>query len=352
MEIVNDSVELIIEEGLKKIELIGKVCTKKEHNITENSYINFVKNRIKDGHTSILAHEFVYFDIGGLVNAFFLSSSDIIYKLIYYNRYIQVSNDARYIAVSYRSLLDMLINSKRNDVRKSFINDYHLMNIIINKMWDCTPELKSVFNIDYSMIDYIPESYTKSYINDALKRVNPNIILMNAPEIYVSTFKFITNRAIANEIIRHSEIAPMQESTRYINYSKSGDTIKFIPSYNISDYVRSKETSNSIITFNEIETDGYITCEQYYKDSIEIGINQQFARDILPLGLKTELYMTGTMDMWVGESIENNINGIIIKENKGFIPQRSAKCAHPQIKRLSDKVYTLLKINYSKYYDF
>lgn len=62
--------------------------------------------------------------------------------------------------------------------------------------------------------------------------------------------------------------------------------------------------------------------------------------------------MTGTMDMWVGESIENNINGIIIKENKGFIPQRSAKCAHPQIKRLSDKVYTLLKINYSKYYDF
>lgn len=246
----------------------------------------------------------------------------------------------------------MLINSKRNDVRKSFINDYHLMNIIINKMWDCTPELKSVFNIDYSMIDYIPESYTKYYINDALKRVNPNIILMNAPEIYVSTFKFITNRAIANEIIRHSEIAPMQESTRYINYSKSGDTIKFIPSYNISDYVRSKETSSSKIAFNEIETDGYVTCEQYYKDSIEIGINQQFARDILPLGLKTELYMTGTMDMWVGESIENNINGIIIKENKGFIPQRSAKCAHPQIKRLSDKVYTLLKINYSKYYDF
>ena len=143
----------------------------------------------------------------------------------------------------------------------------------------------------------------------------------------------------------------MQESTRYINYNKSGDTIKFIPSYNISDYVRSKETSSSIIAFNEIETDGYVTCEQYYKDSIEIGINQQFARDILPLGLKTELYMTGTMDMWVGESIENNINGIIIKENKGFIPQRSAKCAHPQIKRLSDEVYTLLKINYSKYYD-
>ena len=80
MEIVNDSVELIIKEGLKKIELIGKVCTKKEHNITENSYINFVKNRIKDGHTSILAHEFVYFDIGGLVNAFFLSSSDLSLK--------------------------------------------------------------------------------------------------------------------------------------------------------------------------------------------------------------------------------------------------------------------------------
>ena len=82
MKYVSPNVELCTETGLKKIELIGKVCTKKEHNITENSYINFVKNRIKDGHTSILAHEFVYFDIGGLV-------SDIIYKLIYYNRYIQ-----------------------------------------------------------------------------------------------------------------------------------------------------------------------------------------------------------------------------------------------------------------------
>ena len=50
MEIVNDSVELIIKEGLKKIELIGKVCTKKEHNITENSYINFVKSNKRWSH--------------------------------------------------------------------------------------------------------------------------------------------------------------------------------------------------------------------------------------------------------------------------------------------------------------
>ena len=166
-------------------------------------------------------------------------------------------------------------------------------------------------------------------------------------ELYAAYENMEDMMAITEELI--STIAKNVLGTTKITYQ--GVEIDLTPAWRrvtMIDIVKEKTG----VDFNEIETDGYVTCEQYYKDSIEIGINQQFARDILPLGLKTELYMTGTMDMWVGESIENNINGIIIKENKGFIPQRSAKCAHPQIKRLSDEVYTLLKINYSKYYDF
>lgn len=330
MKYVSPNVELCTETGLKKIELIGKVCTKKEHNITENSYINFIRSRIKEGHTSIFAHEFVYFDVS-VVNRDFINS------IIKSNRYIRISDDNYYIAVSYRSLIDMMFY----DYSDTLLKD------IVIRFWELTPELCYIFNLTPRYGD----GTTNRYLH--INRVDSDYILKRCPEIYAVTFKFTTNRAIANEIIRHSEIAPMQESTRWINYNKSnGGNIEFINPFDCIDICDSIDIEEIIEFGEETFADNNILSEQTYKDLIKGGISHQVARDIFPLNLKTELYMTGTIRMWLGSDNTYTIGDLTFRILKGFIPQRTAKSAHPQIRELANKVNKLLKVNYSKYYDF
>ena len=56
--------------------------------------------------------------------------------------------------------------------------------------------------------------------------------------------------------------------------------------------------------------------------------------------------------MWLGSDNTYTIGDLTFRILKGFIPQRTAKSAHPQIRELANKVNKLLKVNYSKYYDF
>lgn len=48
-------------EKLKSIEMKGKICYKAEHNITDDSYLKFVKMLIDKGHESVLEHVSVSF---------------------------------------------------------------------------------------------------------------------------------------------------------------------------------------------------------------------------------------------------------------------------------------------------
>ena len=45
------------KEVLKKIELMGRVCYKSEHRITDESANQFIANLIKSGHESVIEHE-------------------------------------------------------------------------------------------------------------------------------------------------------------------------------------------------------------------------------------------------------------------------------------------------------
>lgn len=338
MNIINPSVELCIEEGLKKIELIGKVCTKKEHNITEDSAPKFVLNRIKEGHTAILLHEHVYFNISGI-------DRSIIKDLIFYNRYIHISNNGNYIALSYRTILDLLLNTKRNNRRINLIEESNIIEDIIGDIAVLTPELNNLF-YNYDRSNYGDGSAFKM-LN--ISRVDKRIILIEAPELYFVTFKFICDRAIGNEIVRHGEISPMQESTRWCDYSKNNDInyISPLDDNNVSEQLKDDNYNDISETFY----DAIVTSEQFYKDLRGYGVLPQIARNVLPLALKTEMFMTGSLEMWYGEHVEQQIGDIIIKEAKGFIPQRTSKSAHPQIRTLAYKAKQLLDINFGKYYE-
>lgn len=121
----------------------------------------------------------------------------------------------------------------------------------------------------------------------------------------IFSFKIITNRAIANEFVRHRKMSFCQESTRFCNYSKDkfGKEITFI----IPHWIKDEQQVNVHIDYdnmlynNQLEKDfkeGLLTSEKKYFDCIENNLEAQDARDILALALKTELIMTGYRDEW------------------------------------------------------
>ena len=143
------------------------------------------------------------------------------------------------------------------------------------------------------------------------------------------TVKFILDRAIANEIVRHRKFSFLQESTRYCNYSKgkfNGELTFIQPIWTYhqesGDYgdlgnLKNKNHGNKDGTFFEfIKALQY--AEYYYFILLREGWKAEEARNILPLSLKTELYMCGFAEDW-----------------KKFFELRCASNAHPQAKELA-----------------
>lgn len=116
-----------------------------------------------------------------------------------------------------------------------------------------------------------------------------------------ATFLIVTDRAIANEIVRHRSGKFSQESTRYCNYNKKG--LQFVIPSTLS---------------NADRADWGVACEvcsQRYIAMIEKGCKPEIARSVLPLSLKTELVMTMDFRNWLH-----------------FLDLRTSASAHPDIR--------------------
>ena len=134
-------------------------------------------------------------------------------------------------------------------------------------------------------------------------------------EHYSISVRFIIDRGVSHELVRHRLCAFSQESTRYCNYSneKYGDDITFIiPSWlnleeGIYNKIQQRDNDNYYIwNGNEIlldkQTISYLQAlkysELYYKDLISKGWVAQQARSVLPNSLKTEIVTTCNLREW------------------------------------------------------
>lgn len=102
------------------------------------------------------------------------------------------------------------------------------------------------------------------------------------------SIRFTLSRAIANEFVRHRVFSFLQESTRYVKYV---DGLEIIKPYWYDDAPQDVQN---------VYDSGMNDAEACYKKLMELGCKAQQAREILPLDLKTELVMTGTVDQWNG----------------------------------------------------
>ena len=105
------------------------------------------------------------------------------------------------------------------------------------------------------------------------------------------TVKFIVDRGVSHEIVRHRLASFAQESTRYCDYSKDkfDHSITFIRPY----YLRDKPSEAYSYWLNAMNK-----CEDMYFALMDAGCTPQEARAVLPNSTKTELIMTANIREW------------------------------------------------------
>lgn len=235
MKLIESKAELIpqlfgINGIYRQIELAGRTCYKSEDKITETSSKNFVERMIHSKHTAMLEHGTVYLkkEVDWSSNEYILFENFFIR-----NKYSEVNvvNKTIYVTTNYRVLVE---------------NDATVYTVYI-----CAPT----------------EFHKKRY-----------------------TMRFITDRGISHELVRHRVFSFAQESQRYCNYSKDkfNSEIQFL-----------LPSGTAQFAYHLPMTKVYEQAEKIYLDLVKHGCTPQEARAVLPNATKTEIVMTGFVDDWI-----------------------------------------------------
>lgn len=100
-----------------------------------------------------------------------------------------------------------------------------------------------------------------------------------------ATVKFVTNRGVTHELVRHRLCAFGQESTRYVNYG--GSDIEFIRPVWL-------ELGDPMFEFeNACES-----AERHYDNLLRLGWRPEQAREVLSNAIKTEIVVTTNYREW------------------------------------------------------
>jgi len=132
----------------------------------------------------------------------------------------------------------------------------------------------------------------------------------------VATVKFITDRGVTHELVRHRLASYSQESTRYCNYGNGH--IKFIKPVwlDIPCEVYERNSPDfGLIEHTFIES--MLLAEIQYKLLLTCGQRPEQARQVLPNSLKTEIVITANLREWMH-----------------IFNLRCSLAAHPQIREL------------------
>lgn len=161
----------------------------------------------------------------------------------------------------------------------------------------------------YKSEDKITENSAREFVKQIIKAGHESVL-----EHFSFSVRFITDRGISHEIVRHRLASYSQESTRYCNYNNKG--LEFILPVQIEYGSAEYNTWESTISH----------AKENYKFMVGSGITPQTARSVLPNSLKTELIMTANLREW-----------------RHFFKLRTAKATHPDMRVLTIPLLKELK---------
>ena len=289
MKLIESSVQIIEEKDpYKMIELAGRTCYKSEDKITENSAKEFVDRMIKLGHGAMLEHGTIYLKIDKTEDGH-LPPARLYWSDGNHKKYTRVRKHGNsiYVTTNLRVIVE---NNRLDDLQ---------------------------YQVD-------PTEHHE-------KRI---------------TAKFICDRGVSHEFVRHRVFSFAQESTRYCDYSKDkfgNDITYIIPSW--LDLPEGKysnwdndwcDVSELKLLYPEVDNlsdpancflQSIKNAEYYYFMLINRGWKPQQARQVLPNATKTELVMTGFESDW-----------------EHFFELRCSGAAHPDAKKLADELKSLMNV--------
>ncbi len=136
-----------------------------------------------------------------------------------------------------------------------------------------------------------------------------------------ASVRWVTNRGVSHELVRHRIAAYAQESTRFCNYSKGkfGHELTFIdPIFfpvvgDVIPVLDADRCSRKRLLWEQAMEDA----ERRYLELIDLGAKPEEARDVLPNALKTEIVATFAFSQW-----------------RHVFEQRASWKAHPQMQEI------------------
>ena len=175
--------------------------------------------------------------------------------------------------------------------------DIQLVNYKYKDPMDLLQDIERIGRVCYKSEHRITSSSAAPFVRNIITRGHESVL-----EHISITVRFVTDRAIANELVRHRIAAYSQESTRYCNYK---DKIEFIYPKNVSDGQL------------QLIMQACAYAESTYQALLANGATPEIARDVLPLCTKTELIATYNLREW-----------------RHILRLRTDKAAHPKMREL------------------
>jgi len=117
--------------------------------------------------------------------------------------------------------------------------------------------------------------------------------------------RFVTNRGVTHELVRHRLFSFAQESTRYVRYDGK------------MEFIRPCWWEDSTPVQQQTWKSAMQDAERYYLELLKSGWRPEQAREVLPNSLKTEIVVKGNIREW-----------------RHMFALRCSKKAHPQIRAL------------------
>lgn len=182
------------------------------------------------------------------------------------------------------------------------------MNIVAAKVEIMTPidgervlrHIELCGRVCYKSETRISSDSARQFIANLIARGHESVL-----EHFSLSVRFICDRGVSHEIVRHRLASYSQESTRYCNYGQRNGVNFIQPTF---------DDAKQLAIWQQ----AMASCEKAYLELLAAGASPQMARSVLPNSLKTDIVMTANLREW-----------------RHFIKMRASMAAHPQIRELA-----------------
>jgi len=306
MNLINQSVEYLgpapvsESDALAFIERAGRTCYKSEGKITEDSRYKFYKMLVSRTHTAMIEHSNICIAFG----------PEFDLNLLHARPFKHIYGDARtffrefhkdgvyYLASNVRGWLEALRYSNKSYICPFLKQNYPTMFESIED-WGRDTDVKEKVLANMSIVDL-----------ETQKELN-----LQGADLSMFCFVVTTDRGVTHEAVRNRSQSFAQESTRWVNYASEAGLQAGISFIDPTTFFEASEETKSMVE------EHFERCEKVYNELMKSGWKTNFARCVLPNGLKADIVISGRLSGW-----------------SNFFKLRCNPKAHPQMVEVAVKM--------------